>query len=252
MIAIDDVIRALALPADCRVDQRVAKKLIVEQGLPTPADKKQVQEGIEDVIWVAALKPNRIGVQPWVDEIRAYREIVVLTATLRPKAKAPRLIEIIHRIVPHPVLLVVEQEGKVSVSAAHKRHSQAERGATVLDGPAATVSLQKAPMGPDSDFLNTLAVSCLPSANLYAMVQGWVDRVEALRAARITGLFLLRGDQARGGARGELLAEWEKLQTDLAALRKKAKAEKQMNRRVELNLKIKKLEARATELRECL
>jgi hypothetical protein len=249
MIAIDDVIRALALPADCRVDQRVAKKLIIEQGLPTPADKKRVQEGIEDVFWVAALKPNRIGVQPWVDEIRAYREIVILTATLRPKAKPPRLIEIIHRIVPHPVLLVVEQEGQVSVSAAHKRRSQAEKAATVLDGSPATVGLQKALDGPDSDFLSTLAVSSLPSASLYAMVQGWVDRVEALRAARITGLFRLPGDQPKGGARGELLAEWEKLQTDLAALRKKAKAEKQMNRRVELNLGIKKLEAQATELK---
>lgn len=154
--------------------------------------------------------------------------------------------------MPHPVLLVVEQDGQVSVSAAHKRHSQAEKDATVLDGIPATVSLQKAPEGPDSAFLGTLAVAALPSANLYAMVQGWVDRVEALRAARITGLFVLPKDGARDSARSELLAEWEKLQTDLAALRKKANAERQMNRRVALNLDIRKLEARATELKEKL
>jgi hypothetical protein len=252
MSASDDVIRALALPADCRVDQRVAKKLIMDQGLPTPADKKHIQEGIEGIVWVAALKPNRIGVQPLVDEIRAYREIVVLRATLRPKAKPPRLIEILHRVVPHPVLLVVEQEGQVSVSAAHKRHSQAEKGATVLEGSPATVGLQEAAGGFDGEFLGTLAVSSLPSANLYAMVQGWVDRIEALRAARITGLLLLPGDQARGSHRAGMLALWEQLQTELAVLRRKARSERQINRRVALNLEIRKLEAQATELRERL
>jgi len=252
MITLDDVVSALALPADCRVDKRVAKKLLIDQGLPTQTDKKRVQRGIEGIYWVAALKPNRIGVPPWLDDIRAYREIVILTATLRLKAKPPRLIEMLHRVVPHPVLLVVDQGGQLFVSAAHKRHSQAERGKTVLDGTPATVGIQKDPEDSDKDFIQSLAVSSLPAGSLYATVQGLIDRIEALRAARITGLFLLPGGEVRSGARGELLAEWETLQSDLAALRKKAKSEKQMNRRVELNLEIKKLETQATELKRQL
>ena len=34
------VINALALPSDARVDQRVPKKLLMEQGAPTAADKR--------------------------------------------------------------------------------------------------------------------------------------------------------------------------------------------------------------------
>ena len=47
---------------DARVDQRVPKKLLLEHGAPTAADKRQINDGIEELLWVAALKPTTIGV----------------------------------------------------------------------------------------------------------------------------------------------------------------------------------------------
>ncbi len=245
MITLDSLIDALALPADCRVDQRVSKRLIIDQGLPTPADKKRVQEGIEDVRWVAALKPNRIGVLPREDDVRSYREIVVMTAELRPKAKAPRVVELLHRLVPHPVLLAVEQAGTVTVSAAHKRFSLGEGGKMVLDDEPVLAHLEhEAPPGsPDAAFLASLALAGLPSADLFDLYRGWLDRVEALKASRITGRFTLPGARADSFPRGEVIAAHELLTARLATLRRQARAEKQINRRVELNLEIKKLEA---------
>ena len=52
------VIDALALPVNARVDQRVPKKLLLEQGAPTTADKRQIQEGVDELFWIAALKPS--------------------------------------------------------------------------------------------------------------------------------------------------------------------------------------------------
>ena len=52
----DWVIVSLAIPDDARVDRRVPKKLLVEQGAPTAADKRQIQDGIEEMSWIAALK----------------------------------------------------------------------------------------------------------------------------------------------------------------------------------------------------
>ncbi len=64
------VLAALSLPADARVDQRVAKTLLVENGAPTAADKRQINEGIEELIWLAALKPTTIGVPAYRDDSR--------------------------------------------------------------------------------------------------------------------------------------------------------------------------------------
>src|SRR5271165_4373579 len=127
------VIDALALPADARVDQRVPKKLLLEQGAPTAADKRQIQDGIEEMGWVAALKPTNIAVPAFRDEVREYLEIAVLTATLRASAKPTRLLELIHRAIPYPLLLLAAQKETVSLSVAHKRWSQGETGKVVIE-----------------------------------------------------------------------------------------------------------------------
>jgi hypothetical protein len=57
-----DLLAALELPDGCRVDQRVPKKLLLENGAPTAADKRLISDGIEELLWLAALKPTTIGV----------------------------------------------------------------------------------------------------------------------------------------------------------------------------------------------
>ncbi len=58
----DALLAALDLPASCRVDQRVPKKLLLEKGAPTAVDKRLINEGVEQLLWLAALKPTTIGV----------------------------------------------------------------------------------------------------------------------------------------------------------------------------------------------
>ena len=61
-MTVGDIIAAIQVPAAARVDQRVPKKLLVENGAPTAWDKRQINEGIEELVWLAALKPTTIGV----------------------------------------------------------------------------------------------------------------------------------------------------------------------------------------------
>jgi len=99
------------------------------------------------------------------------------------------------------------------------------------------------PTAVEASFLASLAVSSLPNGDLFALYQGWLDRVAALEAAQITGAFSPPDSADRASAlRGGLDAH-ARLQRDLAVLRAQAAKEKQINRRVELNLKIKRLEA---------
>ena len=130
----DNIIQAMALPQDARVSHRVPKKLLLEQGAPTAADKRYIQDGIEELLWVAALKPTNIGVASYTDESREYLEIAVLATLFPPEAKVQRLIELIHRAIPYPIVLIVtHDEKKLTLSMAHKRFSQNESGKTVID-----------------------------------------------------------------------------------------------------------------------
>jgi hypothetical protein len=238
----DDVIAALGIPPDSRVDLRVSKKLLVENGAPTPADRRQINEGIDELLWVAALKPDTVGVAEFHDDTRRYREIAVLTLSLRPEAKAPRLVELIHRAIPYPVFLVIAQGDAVSVSLASKRLAQNEAGRFILEDAPIVCSLSASPYA--VGWLSCLSLASQSRVDMKALYDDWMACLEALLAAQITGRLAPRADPAAQDARRQALAEHAHLRRDIAALRSQPEKEKQVNRRVEMNLDMKRLEAK--------
>jgi uncharacterized protein DUF4391 len=239
----DTLVSALELPASSRVEQRVPKKLLLENGAPTAADKRHINEGIEELLWLAALKPTTVGVPEFRDDVRDYLEIAVVRLTLRAGAKTHRLVELVHRAVPYPLLLLTMQGEHSGLSAAHKRWSQGEPGKTVLDGDVVTVEWDtERDRERWSTFRDSLALDQQPRATLYALYQGWIDTLLALHAARVTGSFAVARSAEHAAARRDALRECARLDAEIARLRGAAAKEKQIARQVGLNLELKRVE----------
>lgn len=250
---VDDLLCALDLPTGSRVDQRVAKKLLVENGAPTAADKRHINEGIEELIWLAALKPTTIGVPHYRDEIREYLEIAVLQLKSREGAKVTRLVELLHRAIPYPVFLLSERGKQTVLSAAHKRWSQGEAGKTVLDGEIVSARCdaeRDEELWPG--FRDALKLDRQPRMDLRALYQGWINTLLAWNASRITGAFSIAADAEHANAREEALRDCTRLDDQVARLRAAAKKEKQVAKRVELNLELKRVEAQLAIIKERL
>lgn len=247
-VDIEGIVAALALPADARVGARVPKKLLVEQGAPTAADKRAINEGVESLTWFAACKPATIGVPAYKDDVREYIEINVLGCTLREttEEKAPkttRLIELIHRAVPYPVILIASGADGRSVSAGHKRAALNEADKVVVESVVSTGPLATLDRSVEAKFLSSLALASLPRLNLMALYEGWVARIEAVNAARISGRYEVTDEAVRIARRRAALAEHNRLSREMAALSAQAKREKQLHRTVAVNIEIKRLEA---------
>jgi hypothetical protein len=201
-------------------------------------------EGIDQLVWVAALKPTTVGVAEYRDAWREYLEITVLHLTLRSTAKVGRLVELIHRAVPYPTLLVAEETERAHLSAGHKRWSQGEAGRTVLDG--GIVHVEWYASADDSHwgaFREALPLAQQPQVSLLALYQGWIDTLLALQAARRTGTFIPPGSEGAAIARRDALKECQRLEAEISRLRAAAAKEKQIARQVELNLELKRIEA---------
>ncbi|HCE67889.1 MAG TPA: DUF4391 domain-containing protein [Geobacter sp.] len=238
------IISALGLPDSARVNQRVPKKLLVENGAPTAADKRKINEGIEEIHWLASLKPNTIGVPDYTDDVREYLEIALLTVTLRQDAKAGRLAELIHRAIPYPLFLVLLQGDITILSLAHKRRAQNEAGKFVLDSDVVEVTVSgNAPLSSEMNrrFLAAMALGNQPRANLLLLYQGWIDTLVALQASQLTGTFTQAATNEAAIARREAVQKYKEFEAKIAVLRNAAVKENQMARRVELNLEIKGL-----------
>jgi len=254
MPSAEQLIQALDLPPQAAVGQRVPKKLLVESDAPTAADRRQINEHIEALHWVAALKPATIGVPLYRDGKREYLEIAVLHLRLRPGAKAARLAELVHRAVPYPVLLITEHapaDGAPELSLAHKRWSRAETDMVVLDGEitAAGIADHDPHLEP---FCQALSLSRQPRRDLQALYQGLIDTILALHASRLTSTFHVHTSAVRAAARRQALRASAELEAQIAKRRAEAAKATQLARQVELNLDIKRLEAALADARQQL
>jgi len=249
-MTIDEFLQVLELPEATRVHQRVPKKLLVEHGAATPQDKRLIQDGIDEIVWLASLKPHLIGVPAYDDEHRHYREAAVLSLTLRPGTRPARLVELLHRAVPHPVLLATVVDQTLSLSAAHLRKSQTEADQTVVDGPLLCVPMPVD--GGGTAFRAALSLASQPRFNLYALVQGWMDTLAALDVAHETGFFQPSASREQAAARHAALHQLRLLRTQADELRARAAKERQIARQVALNEELRVVLGQEEQLRQLL
>jgi hypothetical protein len=246
------ILAALDLPEGSRVDRRIPKKLLLELGAITSADRRQINDGIEDLVWIAALKPTTVGIPAYHDGAREYLEVAVLRLTLKAGARMTRLVELVHRAVPYPVFLLCESGSQPNLSAAHKRWALNEAGKAILDGSVIAVDVEPvgdAPFWPA--FAAALALGRQPRRTLHTLYQGWIDTLLALGAARVTGAFSVAGTD-RAADRQEALEEYSRLDAEIRRLRSAASREKQLARQVELNMEVKRIEAARVSMRQRL
>ncbi|MBS0589814.1 MAG: DUF4391 domain-containing protein [Proteobacteria bacterium] len=252
MTGVAELLAALRLPDGAHVDQRVPKKLLLEHGAPTAADKRAINEGIEALHWLATIKPATAGVPAFRDATREYLEIAVLRADWRAGAKLARLTELIHRAIPYPVLLLAEHNGNGVLSLAHKRWAQNETGKTVLDGDALVATAADAGADILAAFLDALALERQPRGSMLALYDGWANCAYALQAAALTGKFVLLDSDARKAARRAALRAIATLRERAAELRHAAEKASQLARQVEINLELQKVQAELTAAQEQL
>lgn len=242
----NQVVSAMGLPSAAMVNQRVPKKMLLENGVPTAADRKLIQDHIEQVTWVAALKPANAGVPDFNDAQRTYLEVAVLTVAMRDlggpppnSTKVRRISELLHRAIPYPVVVVLSEGEHLFMSMCHIRWAQQEADKTVLDGEPSFAMLVTDEFC--SAFLAALTMSQQPRANLYALYQGWIDTLSAWQAANVSGRFALSQSTAHAAERRAALQRCRELDARIDSLRSAASKEKQLARQVAANLKIKAL-----------
>lgn len=247
------IIDALNIPSEALVNQRIPKKLLLEQGIPTAADKRLIREALAELFWVAALKSSTLGIPVYRDSLREYLEIAVLTASLRTLERLTRLTELLHRVIPYPVVLIVSDPETVSLSLIHKRWALSESEKTVLDGELDSVTFSGDILpSVEQDFLRAINLNNQPRDDLFALYQGWIDCLTALTAARITGHFQVPQSADEALSLREALKAYEQIQRSIALAHAQAEREPLIKRRVELNLELKRLKTELAAIEQTL
>jgi hypothetical protein len=224
----------LAIPESCRVGNTVFKKLFYDNGGLSKQDRTLLTDGVEKIRWVYCLKPETINIPVYRDEEHEYLEIELLEVVLTADKGLRRIAEIIMRTIPYPMLLFFRLGNRFQLWTAHLRVNLADERRLTAESFEHTDWLDA-----DTDLLDALNIKTMRWSNYYMLYSCVVDAISIWRARQlmIDKEAELTGDEAR-----RLLVTVEEIDSQIAKLRAELKKEAQFNRKMELNIKAKKLE----------
>lgn len=238
---------ALALPPGGDPARRLPKDVLAEHGAAHAADRKLIDKAIERLDWWATLSPTTIGVAAAADEDRPVPAVQLLALTARAEP-TQRLLTIIHRAIPVPVILLTALPGGAGtrLSLAPLRRAERIGDKMVVERLVVAPDCNDTADPTTAAFIASLSVPALPRHNLRLLYEGLIERAEALEIARLTGRpFRLADDPA---ARREALVRYREAEAAWLAARAAAKREKALARQVALGAEVRHLRGKVDEL----
>lgn len=219
-----DLLEALALPAAALRGDVVPKAATLDQ-LRTPAERRLVRDHLKRFVFHARLTPLTSAL-PESGETSAVT-IALATTTTPPGSAASRaLVRLLHRLVPHPLLLLERQE-------AADREEKQLNSLTVRGCHCAL------PTAYEADLLAALAPP--PSGgdtDLGALLHRWRLALATADAATLTGRFSWTPTRDPAALAADCV-EIRTLEATIRGLQTKARREKQPGPRAALNARLR-------------
>lgn len=216
-------------PAQTKFGQIIAKEIIYQQVSAGKVLKDRFIEEVEQIRWAYKLATSTINL-PNSDDVP---ELEVITITLKGETLADEVLAAIDKAIPLPLLFELKRQWgdgeQIRYTAAFKRRSEADATKWVCSEYLFSEWL-------DSDSVEEVP---LPMAiNLPELYQRMLVTLLPIppREAETIEHTLSR------------LAEINSYQKKLVQLKKKVSAEKQFNRKVELNKQVKTLQQQLDQL----
>ena len=228
-----DDYRFLNVPDSCFIGNTIYKKLFHENADLSGGDKSLFTGVINKITWIYCLKPETINIASYKDQIRNYPEIEVIEIDVNKDYKLKRIAEIIMRTIPYPMLLIFKWEDKKQLYVAHQRVSQSDSSKNTIEEFISTDWLDS-----NSDLFAKLDIKQMRFTNFFVLYSDIVDVISIYKVSDIiTDNISITGAEAR-----LLSAQIEEIEGQITSLRAKLKKESQFNRKMELNIEIKRLE----------
>ncbi|KNZ42446.1 DUF4391 domain-containing protein [Acetobacterium bakii] len=231
------------LPKSCEVNNSIFKKQFSENTDLSTADKKLFTEGIKKITWLYCLKPDTLNLQPYKDDIREYEEIEIIEVDLKEDKKLSRIAEIIMRTIPYPMVLVFRLDHQTAFWTAHQQINQKDISKNTLEPFVNTGFLKH-----DSEFFKSFDLLKMRFTNYYDLYTDLVDAISIFNANQVLNKTNQTTNQMTGEIARDFLGKLNTLEQNLIALRTALKKEKQFNRKMELSIKIKNMEASKNKL----
>ena len=236
------------IPENCKIDKTVFKKLFYENAIMSKNDKEVFKNDIDKITIKYSLKEEYLNIPTFNDDELNYDEIEILEVNLINDSKYERICEIIQRTIPYPMVIVLTYNEKILINVAYKRvnKNDADKNTVVKNIYSHWISFNNINNN-EQQFLNSINISKLSYINMYKLYCSFVQKIDILNTSKIAGAFNELENRDIEEVQ-EIQRKILDIEDELKKLNNLINKEEQFNRKVELNIKIKKLETKKIKL----
>lgn len=256
MSLIEDI---LEVPNGCIIDYVIPKKDVFEAADLKNKDKKIFTDIVKQIKWCYKFDEDNLRISKYVDDVRNYEEVELININLKydnvhkisagkfkEDEKIDRVVDILLRFIPYPIILTIQYENDLKFYGAHIRESKADSSKIVIDGHVMSTNWMDINnlSEIEEDFISKIQYDCLDKNDFYDFYDSYV-----------TAMIQYDGAMAAGGTVDLPVEEISKIydeisliDIDIKKIEKKIADESNFNTKLELNIEAGKLKDKKEKL----
>jgi hypothetical protein len=204
------------LPSSTLVNRRIPKNKFYEKLQANHQLRELFTDQVESIIWKHKLSKDTIRLEPKED----IEEIQIFEVHLKEKSYSLELLRSIDKAIPYPILHVLMVEGQGKLAIAYKERNQTDENRSVVRSYHET----------DWQPIESIKLDILQGLNLKAVYENIIRQLLPIKVKPEIELTAVLERQA----------QIDKLTQECERLESKIRAEKQFNRKVELNMELQR------------
>jgi len=202
------------LPSSTLVNRKIPKNKFYEKLHANQHLKELFTEQVESIIWKHKLSKETIRLEPKDD----IEEVQVFEVHLKERTYSLDLLRSIDKAIPYPILHVIIYEDQVKLAIAYKERNQTDENRSVVRSYHET----------DWQPVESIEMNILQGLDLKAVYENIIRQLLPIKMKPEIELSAVLERQA----------QIDKLTQECLRLESKIRAEKQFNKKVELNMEL--------------
>jgi len=204
------------LPSSTLVNRKIPKNKFYEKLHANQHLKELFTEQVESILWKHKLSKDTIRLEPKED----IEEIQIFEVHLKEQTYSLDLLRSIDKAIPYPILHVLTYDGQAKLAIAYKERNQTDDNRSVVHSYHET----------DWQPVESIELNILQGLDLKAVYENIIRQLLPIKMKPEIELSEVLERQA----------QIDKLMQECQRLESKMRAEKQFNRKVELNMDLQR------------
>jgi hypothetical protein len=237
------------------LNKRLSKAFFLKNFELSVAEKKVLNNSIQNMEWLASIKPLNSNIREFKNETHIYEEVQMMVCTIydnQLNEVVDKCISIFQKYIPYPIVLFVVDDTNFIMNTCDKRINQNDKSLRTIEKLISTSPISNLYENEvTAMFFDALDFSKLDKSNMESLYQGYMQAVVQFQTAVFIGTYIKR-TTARTKEDLLLLFKIENIERDIVQLTNQLKKETQLNSKVALNITIQTKRKEIQEIKNTL